>query len=247
MTDEGTQIRKRKPNSPKAPGVSLRTAFNEVSKVYQQYSHGAFLRSELASALGMSSGSGAFLGKASTLKEYGLLTETGREVRVSDLFKAMYATQPGSPELKRLAWQAVRSPNVFARLVQQFRDRIPDEGALAMRLESQERFNRERAMAVATAFRSSLNEFGLIDQSGNVLSVREQPAVDGTTEAAEEGAADDDRDAGDQTGAPGRQRLEVALRDSRKAVLILPDDLSSADTRKIAAVLTALAAEYEAD
>ena len=44
----------------------------EVSKIYQRYSHGSFSRGEMASALGMSANSGAFLGKASTLKEYGL-------------------------------------------------------------------------------------------------------------------------------------------------------------------------------
>jgi hypothetical protein len=246
VATDDTAIRKKKPNSPKAPGVSLRAAVAEVSRVYQRYSHGSFNRSEMASALNMSANSGAFLGKASTLKEYGLISEGGGTAQVSDLFKAMYAAPAGSPELKRYAWQAVKTPAVFARLLQQFSARVPDEAALAMRLEGQERFNGERARAVAAAFRSSLTEFGLIDGNGNVLTVRDEPDV----EVPREGREDDDAEQGDESEpgrGPGRQRLEVALRDGRKAVLILPEDLMASDTRKITALLNALAADYDAD
>ena len=239
--------RKKKPNSPKAPGASLRSAVSDVSRVYQQYSHGSFSRSEMASALGMSAGSGAFLGKAATLKDYGLVVETGGEARVSDLFKGIYSAQPGSPELTRYAWQAVRTPAVFTRLLAQFRDRIPDEAAVAMRLEHQERFNRERARAVATAFRSSLTEYGLVDSNGNVLTVRDVASSDVSADESRDEEADGDEAGGDVARGAGRQRLEVALRDGRKAVLVLPDDLTTADTRKIAALLGALAADYDGE
>jgi hypothetical protein len=245
LTEETAPARKKKPNSPKAPGTSLRTAVTEVSKVYQRYSHGSFSRSEMASALNMSANSGAFLGKAATLKEYGLISEGGGSAQVSDLFKSMYAAAAGSIQLKRHAWQAVRTPAVFARLLQQFSARIPDETALAIRLESQEKFNRERALAVAAAFRTSLTDYGLIDANGNVLSVRDEPSTESPRD--ERGADDEDIDEPEAGRGPGKQRLEVALRDGRKAVLILPDDLTTADTRKISALLNALAADYDAD
>ncbi len=250
MTDDATPTRKKKPNSPKAPGMPLRAAVAEVSKVYQRYSHGSFSRSEMASALNMSANSGTFLGKAATLREYGLVTEAGGSAQVSDLFKSIYSAAAGSPELKRHAWQAMRTPTVFARLLQQFSARIPDEAALAMRLESQEKFNRERALSVAEAFRTSLTEYGLIDANGNVLSARDDPMADMTGEQHDDRR--DDREDGDDPEVnlpkgPGRQRLEVALRDGRKAVLVLPDDLTLADTRKIAALLNALAADYDGD
>lgn len=248
MTDDAAPTRKKKPNSPKAPGMPLRAAVAEVSKVYQRYSHGSFSRSEMASALNMSANSGTFLGKAATLREYGLITEGAGAAQVSDLFKSIYSAAAGSPELKRYAWQAVRTPTVFARLLQQFSARIPDEAALAMRLESQEKFNRERALSVAEAFRTSLTEYGLVDANGNVLSVREDPATDIGSERREDRREDrDDADDAevDLPKGPGRQRLEVALRDGRKAILILPDDLTLADTRKISALLNALAADYD--
>jgi hypothetical protein len=240
--------RKKKPNSPKAPGTSLRSAVAEVSKIYQRYSHGSFSRGEMASALVMSANSGAFLGKAATLKEYGLVTEGGGSAQVSDLFKAIYQAPGGSAELKRNALEAVRTPAVFARLLQQFSTKIPDNEALALRLETKERFNRDRALAVASAFRTSLAEYGLIDANGNLLPVRDEPA----DEAPSDEQANDDDDDGNidepnpKTGA-GNQRLEVSLSDGRKAVLIVPNDLTKADTKKISAILSALSADYGID
>jgi hypothetical protein len=235
---------KKKPNSPKAPGTSLRSAVNEVTKIYERYSHGSFSRGEMASALGMSANSGAFLGKAATLKEYGLIDETGGSARVSDLFKAMYQAPAGSAELKRNALQAVKTPAVFARLLTQFSQKVPDVAALALRLETQERFNRDRAGAVANAFRTSMTEYGLIDGNGNVLPVRDGP-VDARADADEE--ADDDADVADpkMPALPtiGMFRMEVPLGTGRKAVLALPDDLTAADTKKICAILGAYAAE----
>lgn len=236
--------RQSKPKSPKAPGTSLRSAVAEVSKIYQRYSHGSFSRSEMASALGMSSGSGAFLGKAASLKEYGLIAEGGGSAQVSDLFKAIYQAPAGSAELKRHALQSIRSPAVFARLLQQFSSKIPDEAALALRLETQERFNRDRALAVASAFRTSLSEYGLVDSNGNLLPVREESTA--STEPQEQ-TGDEEDSGSDAAVVSGRQRLEVALRGGRKAVLIVPDDLTKADTRKISALLGALAADYEAE
>jgi hypothetical protein len=239
-----TSPRKKKPNSPKAPGSALRGAVADVSKIYQRYSHGTFSRGEMASALGMSANSGAFLGKASTLKEYGLITEAGGSAQVSDVFKAIYQAPPGSAELKRNALHAIRTAGAFARLLQQFNSKVPDEGALALRLETQERFNRDRALAVASAFRTSLSDYGLIDLNGNVLPVRDEPLDEVPGDPGEDHEEVDEPDA--KVGS-GKQRLEVSLRGGRKVVLVVPDDLSIADTKKITAVLTALATDYETD
>lgn len=233
---------KKKPNSPKAPGSSLRSAVAETSKLYQSYSHGQFSRGEMASALNMSGNSGAFLGKAATLREYGLVDETGGQARVSELFKAIHQAPVGSAELKRNALQAVRKPAVFARLLTQFSTKIPDEAALALRLETQERFNRDRAAQVAAAFRTSLSEYGLIDGNGNVLSVRDDAGDD--AEQPDEG----DQPAAKQQDVPAGPsvfRVEVPLADDRLAVVALPREVRPGDIKRICAVLTAYTAEVE--
>ena len=98
---------------------------------------------------------------------------------------------------------------------------------------------------MAVAFRTSLTEYGLIDGNGNVLPVRDDQPSEASRDDRDPDEADDEADEPDLPKGPGRQRLEVALRDGRKAVLVLPDDLTVADTKKVTALLTALAADYE--
>ena len=236
--------RKKKPNSPKAPGMPLRAAMGEVAKIYDRYSHSTFTRGEMASALGMSSGSGAFYGKAATLGLYGLTEEASGSVKVSSLFKALYQAPEGSAEMKRNALAAITRASVFANLLNQFGTRIPDEGAIALRLEMQGGFNRDRALEVASAFRSSMADYALIDGAGNVLPARDEPVPIASGESRHDVAGSDDDD-DSVRASDGRQRLEVALRDGRKAVLILPEELTGADVRKISALLSALAADYD--
>jgi hypothetical protein len=237
--------KKRKPNSPKAPGLTLRAAMAEVARVYDRYSHATFTRGEMANALNMSSGSGAFWGKSATLSMYGLIEDVNGTMKVSTLFKAIHQAPEGSPEARRNAFAAIGRPAIFASLLKQFGQRIPDESAIALRLEMHGGFNRDRAQEVASAFRSSLSDFGLIDPSGNLLPVREDGSV---------GARDDDeQDDDDQPEAaspkapsmpvtgPGMSRVEVPLANGRKAIVALPDDVTEADTKKICAILTAYA------
>jgi hypothetical protein len=238
--------KKRKPNSPKAPGLALRAAMAEVARVYDRYSHATFTRGEMANALSMSAGSGAFWGKSATLSMYGLIEDVNGTMKVSSIFKALHQAPEGSPESRRNAFAAIGRPAVFASLLKQFGQRIPDESAIALRLEMHGGFNRDRAQEVASAFRSSLSDFGLIDPSGNLLPVRD----DGSTAAGRDHDDQDDDDQADTatpkapsmpvTG-PGMSRVEVPLANGRKAIVALPDDVTEADTKKICAILTAYA------
>jgi hypothetical protein len=226
--------KRKKPNSPKAPGTSLRTAITETSKLYQRYSHGTFGRGEMAHALAMSNGSGAFLAKAAALKGYGLIEDTANgSIRVTDLFKALYSAPAGSPELKRNALRAVSLPPVYAGLLAQFKSKIPDEDAIALRLETTGGFNHDRAAEVAGAFRGTLLDFGLIDESGNVLPVRDDDHVEEGEQRREAETVPD------VPAGPGIFRVEVPLGPGRRALLALPEDIGAADTAKICAVLAA--------
>lgn len=221
---------RRKPISPTAPGLSLSTAVSEVARVYSRYSHGTFSKGELASALGMSASSGTFLSKAAALRDYGLIEDGPTGERVSDLFKSLYQAPPRSAEAKRVATTALTRSSVFSKLLQQFPSRVPDESAIALRLETQERFNADRAKVVAAAFRRSLADFELIDASGNVLSIRDDGPAS-TSEANQ----------GERTVAEtsGLFRVEVPLGAGRRAVFMLPEDFSAADSKRVTAVLRA--------
>ena len=245
---------RRKPNSPKAPGLPLRAAVAEVSKIYQTYTNGQFDRGEMAASLGMSAGSGSFMGKTATLREYGLIDEVGGRFRVSDLFKSLYFADSGSPDLRRSALQAIRTASLFGRLLQQEPNRVLDQDALAMRLERQERFNPERAQAVAAAFRSSMADYGLIDGRGNVLPVRDDEAPtpephDATGDEVGEDAGEDSRVSGGAAAllpkSPEMFRVEVPLADDRLAVVALPREVRPGDIKRICAILSAYTADVD--
>jgi len=173
------------------------------------------------------------MSKSAALREYGLIDETSGGERVSDTFRSIYQAPMGSTEAKRAAMVAIEHSPAFARLLQQFPSKVPEESAISLRLETQERFNADRAKVVAAAFRRSLVEYGLLDQAGNVLPVRddvlsvegiERPSVTAeTTEPVESGFF----------------RVEIPLGPGRRAVLLLPEDVAPVDARRISAVLRA--------
>lgn len=233
MAEENPSQRKKRSNSPKAPGIALSDAVADVGKIFQRYGHASFSKGEMAAALSMSAGGGAFISRAAALRDYALIVDAPGGSKASDLFKQIYQAPPSSSELKRLALHAVRAPAVFGRLLEQFTTRIPDTGALSLRLEAQERFNGERARTVAEAFRSSLATYGLIDSAGNFLPPRDQG-----DDAGEEQIRDDTPGNVDQSPPnPDAFRVEVPLGPGRRAVVILPEDLGEADVNRIATVL----------
>ena len=232
MADDTSTQRKKRSNSPKAPGIALSDAVADVGKIFQRYGHATFTRGEMAAALNMSSSGGAFLSRAAALRDYDLIEETPLGAKASELFKRIYQAPPSSAELKRLALHAMRSPSVYGRLLQQFTTRIPDTAALALRLEAQDRFNGERAKTVADAFRSSLAAYGLIDAAGNFLPPRDE-------DAASEQESREERLATTAEGPPLQDsfRVEVPLGPGRRAVVILPEDIAEADVVRISTVL----------
>ena len=170
--------RKKKPNSPRGPRTSLREPL--------------WLRSPKSINVTRTVPSAAarwprhwgcrptvepFLGKAATLKEYGLITEGGGSAEVSDLFKAMYhAYEPARLE------RASRTPcRRFGRPRPFSRDCSSSSAAGCRMKRRWPCALRRRSGSTVTvrwplrgAFRTSLIEYGLIDSNGNVLPVRDQ-------------------------------------------------------------------------
>jgi hypothetical protein len=183
-----------------------------------------------------------FWATAGSLREFGLIEESGSSLKVSATYIAISTSPAGSAARKSAALEAIRKSGVFVRLLGQFASKVPDEGTIAMRLEVQEKFNRDRAKVVAKAFRSSLSDFELIDRSGNVLSVREDPSD--ANPSSESTAAVPLREAPhDDPPVPGDFRVEVPLGKGRRARITLPEDLTAADVKRVAAVLNGYTVE----
>lgn len=236
-----TAPKRAKPKSPPVPSRNLEDALADVKKLYQQYSHAPFSRGEIASALNVSATSGPFGGRLFSLKEYGLIDQNGSDYKVSDRFMMLHGSTPASSEFKTAALAAIRDSETFRELLDEFRSKLPPVDAVARRLETQKRFNSERAKTAASVLEESMRYAGLIDGNNNVLPIRADGAPPGDQE--QPGAGDDD--GGPPPPEPPRKddlRVEVPVGEDRKVVVYYPRDLTGEEATKVGKVLSAIVA-----
>lgn len=229
----------RRPRSPAAPSRPILGCFEDANKLFAKYTHGTFTKGEIASTIGISANSGPFGQRFFSIKEYALIEGSGQVYQVSPLFLDMRGSGVGSPKFRKLAFDAVKRASVFADLLEQFPNKIPDIKTLAMRLETHKRFNPERAKGIAAVLQDSLSSVGILDSSGNVLGIRdpESPVI---SQGRPEDTVDE---GGTDTESPESFQLDIPLSAGRKASVTLPAGWSVADAEKIGRVLVAAAEE----
>jgi hypothetical protein len=229
-----------KPKSPPTPSRSLTDSFADVKKLYEEYSHGQFAKSEIASALSVSANSGPFAGRLFTLKAFGLLDQSGSDYSVSDLFKKLDASDHDSPEFKQAALRAIKRSPVFDELLNDFKSKLPSKPAVTKRLETQMRFNAKRAARVAEVLEESLRFAGVLDGSNNILPVRANGRPRGEEASAEEktdGQTPEDALTSDDTDTLS---VEIPVGEDRKVLIRYPRDLNGDEAKKVGAVLNAI-------
>ena len=130
--------------SPAAPSHSAEYCLATVDTLYQRYAHNSFASSDIATALNVSSTSGAFRGLLSDLKQYGLLEKTGRSnFRVGQIVKDYQVVANDSPESQKpYRYKIAITPPFFNNLIQSCQNKIPAPSNLATLLMSQHGFNR---------------------------------------------------------------------------------------------------------
>lgn len=237
-----------KPKSPPTPSRALGDCLTDVKKLYTEYSHGKFAKSEIASTIGLSATSGPFVARLFTLKEFGLLDQDGTDYSVSDVFMTLNSTEPSDAKFRQAALNAIRGSATFNELLDDCKHKLPSVEAVAKRLETQKRFNANTAKAAASVLEKSLRFAGLVDGSNNILPVRDG-ATDGTgartdqsREREREQSADGkDEDVGnDEPLAPSLLSVEIPVGEGRKVVIRYPRDLSIAEATKVGNVLNAI-------
>jgi len=229
----------RRSRSPAAPSRPILGCFDDANKLLARYTHGTFTKGEIASTIGISANSGPFGQRFFSIKEYALIEGSDHVYRVSPLFLDMRGSGAGSPKFRKLAFDAVKRASVFADLLEQFPNKIPDIKTLAMRLETHKKFNPERAKSIAAVLQDSLSSVGILDSSGNVLLIRDPKSPVGSRGGPED-AVDE---GGTDTEAAKSFRLDIPLSAGRKATVTLPAGWSVGDAKKIGRVLVAAAEE----
>lgn len=237
--------KRAKPKSPPVPSRSLSDCFADVKKLYSEYSHANFSRGEIASALNVSATSGPFGGRLFSLKEFGLIDSAANEYRVSETFMTMNSNPVGSLEFKTAALAAIRRSDTFRELLDEFKSKLPSADAVAGRLETQKRFNRDRAKIAATVLEESMRYAGLVDGNNNVLPVRAAPSPPGSggpNENNENENNDDEHSLDRPPPAKDDLRVEVPVGEDREVVVYYPRDLTSDEAQKVGRVLAAIVA-----
>jgi hypothetical protein len=228
---------------PQVPSYSLGQCFDDVRKIYNQYSHATFSRAEVANALGYSASSGPFGSRMASFRVYNLLEEKDGGYKATDLFKALKITQKGSPEFSQYAIQAIKSSTLFEEILSEFRHKIPEMKILAQRLEIQKKFSVEKARDIASVFIESLNFAGVLDSNNNFLEPKKtDPANVSPSISIPSGRTNDAQgvlDSGTTTG--NSLQIEIALANNRMARVVYPRDISKDDAAKIGNVLGAIA------
>jgi hypothetical protein len=231
-----TQQKARKPKSPPVPSKSLEGCMADVQKLYSEYSHGSFSRSELASALSVSASSGPFAGRLASLRQFGLIESNGTEYKVSESFMVLNSNGRDSAAFKAEALRVINQPATFHELLEDFPTKLPSREAVTSRLEAHKKFNAEAAARAAGVLEESLRYAGVLDGSNNILPVRGDRAR----------GKDDNKDETDETkddaldlGSKAALRVEVPVGD-RKVVVHYPHDLTPDEAKKVGAVLAAI-------
>jgi hypothetical protein len=232
-----SQNKSSKPKSPPVPSYVLKDTLEDAKKLYKKYSHASFSKAEIASALNMSSGSSSFSKRLFALTEYGLIEGSVDSYKTTGRFSALNTNKPESTIFKKNAFDAIQSSSVFAELLNQFKTKLPDQNAVAQRLETQKKFNAERAKEVASVLEKSLQFAGILDGSNNLVPIR----GDGSSDASNMGQENHEND-GEDAHLPtvSMRKSEIPLANGRTAIVSYPHDLTKEEATKIGRVLSAL-------
>lgn len=142
---------KQRVRSPRHPSISLREAEDAARKIYSKDGMNPVDRESAVQHLGYSSLNGASATALASLKQYGLVTDSGKGMlRLSEL--ALDLLEPESDEGRAVALKtAAFSPDLFAALRERFPDSVPSESNLRAHLIRQQ-FTVTAVKAVVPAY-----------------------------------------------------------------------------------------------
>jgi hypothetical protein len=185
----------------------------------------------------MSSGSSSFSKRLFGLTEYSLIEGSADSYKMSARFFALDTNKPESTLFKKAAFDAIQNSSVFAELINEFKTKLPDQETVAKRLETQKRFNADRAKEAASVLEKSLQFAGVLDTNNNLVPTRD----DGTSKLYSEDKGEEE--VSDEDNGPpsvSTRKSEIPLANGRTAVVSYPHDLTKDEATKIGRVLSAL-------
>lgn len=247
----------RSPNSPSRP---LGSCYQDAMQLFDAFPNAVFDQQQIASTLGFSSGSGAFKGLVSDLKQYGLIeSKSEGDYVISDDLKDLILAEEGEKDW--IKYRLATKPKVFMQVIENQGRHLPNATTLESVLVARFGFNKAKAAKTAKALRGSLEWANAIDEKGNVLSPsapREKLAdVNGEPAFSENGTGAENVNVstvGLADGADGFRNerasymrpqegcltTDVPIGDGRVVHVEYPQDMTADEAKKVCAVLGAL-------
>lgn len=246
-------VRKR---SPRAPVLSLKEALDRVSKAYAEEGRHPSSAEIFAQHLGYKSAeSGASKQTLAALGYYGLLERPSEGMMAVAKSFEEYKFAPSDNLRVEILKQWLRTPPVFAELLDKFQDRLPSEATLKFEL-IQKGFQPATAGECLEAF---------IESVQFVTQIAQSVAIDSSTVETEE-TPQPETNPGSSDHAPiaetnrqsmhgtktldfvtdeGNDRIPVRLEGGRRAWLIIPSPFYLADKRRLISQIEFLLADDE--
>jgi hypothetical protein len=239
-------IRPDRKKSPRAPSISLDEALERVLRVYEKEKRHAAPIEVVVQDMGYkSANNGAALAVLASIRYYGLLEKPQEgKLAVTKEFES-YQYAPDDEVKRALLLKWLRSPQVFADLIDRYPGGFPSDKNLRFDLMDRG-FSPASADSVVSVFRQSI-EFAGFDGAVSVT------AVEATPEAAVEPLAY--RSADSNSSRPkiesqtrpekndGDDKIPVRLAGGRKAWLIVPTPFYEADKSRLKAQIDLLLTE----
>jgi hypothetical protein len=248
---------KKRQKSPRAPSIALDDAIDRAIRIYEKERRHAAPTELIAQHIGYkSANNGTALSALASLRYYGLVErpKEGHLAVVKDVETYQYA--PNAAVRQELLKQWLKSPPIFAELLETYRDGLPSDANLRFDLINRG-FAPIAAEALLSVFRRSVDFANYFDASESLqapapakdLSAKlsstpeDQPAHQDPPSGADTGASQSP--AAQDYSASGYDRIPVRLAGGRRAWLEIPSPFFAADKVRLKSQIDLLLTEED--
>jgi hypothetical protein len=181
-----------KVRSPNYPGLTLSESISRLREFYDREKTAHTAPEVAVKAWGYGGLNGASARVLGALRQYGLLQDVGKDVKVSERGLAILLDPASSAEYRDALAAAAREPAIFAEILQEYPESLPSEQGLVAYLVRRRGFTEEGARKLNAVLRDTLALVGAAD-AGHIESLAETrdsgPAAPGSTETPQVAAS----------------------------------------------------------
>lgn len=159
MSDEAVVVNGgsgRGPRSPNFPAISLSDALGKARTLYEKDRRAWTSISTVLSHLGFSAKlSGSTARVISAMRQFGLIEQNDKLVRVSDAVVRVLTLSDGAPERSKALRDCVLKPQIYREIFNEYPEGLPSDEALKDYLLVQKKFNPDSVDTFLRVFRAS--------------------------------------------------------------------------------------------